>query len=416
MVGEKLSIKLLLIFSFLLTFILYPIQSHALDCSSPPTGFGRSWWSSYASWCRSCGGSPDVSTTSCTPGPNWGKSGSSGWGSSSVPESRFDLEEQWRQQEQERILREKAERRRKLKEIEQELNRRQEKALERDWEEKERIQKSFKGDYSDGELGLKDSKKVEPFSIDVDVSVPETPNALERAISTTWKQHYCGRWITGFSFPAAQRGDATEVKYLGKQALMAFNGGAPELQCPSTIEPLPVGFGKAVIDSKLELKRFYKVLNMAVEEQAKTIESTSKELTLLRVKKRDTEAKRIELEEKVETLKKEMGKLLGSKSFETEKEKTNELKEETFPDGQEPESEELAAAEDAMAAALAALEAAKEAEAEVDEDLSNAESQKIGALEALDEYQNMFNSVKEDPSLATKYLEKFTSKHGVKNQ
>lgn len=55
----------------------------ALDCNTPPQGFGSAWWSSYASWCSQCGGSANVSTTSCTPGANWGASS----GSSSSPSS-----------------------------------------------------------------------------------------------------------------------------------------------------------------------------------------------------------------------------------------------------------------------------------------------------------------------------------------
>lgn len=46
--------------------------AQALDCSNPPQGFGQAWWSSYASWCTQCGGTPKVSTTQCIPGTNWG--------------------------------------------------------------------------------------------------------------------------------------------------------------------------------------------------------------------------------------------------------------------------------------------------------------------------------------------------------
>ena len=59
----------------------------ALDCTTPPQGFGSAWWSSYASWCSQCGGSANVSTTSCTPGANWGASSSGSSTSSTSPSS-----------------------------------------------------------------------------------------------------------------------------------------------------------------------------------------------------------------------------------------------------------------------------------------------------------------------------------------
>ena len=64
--------------------------AQALDCTNPPQGFGQAWWSSYASWCMQCGGTPKVSTTQCIPGPNWGgqaSSSSSSSGSSSSSSS-----------------------------------------------------------------------------------------------------------------------------------------------------------------------------------------------------------------------------------------------------------------------------------------------------------------------------------------
>lgn len=45
----------------------------AQNCTSAPTGYGSLWWQEYAAWCSACGGTPNANTTSCTPGPNWGK-------------------------------------------------------------------------------------------------------------------------------------------------------------------------------------------------------------------------------------------------------------------------------------------------------------------------------------------------------
>jgi len=49
----------------------------AEDCTKSPLGAGASAsaanWIRYATWCAKCGGNPDISKFSCTPGPNWGK-------------------------------------------------------------------------------------------------------------------------------------------------------------------------------------------------------------------------------------------------------------------------------------------------------------------------------------------------------
>lgn len=48
----------------------------AQNCSSPPNNGWGGNYSSYASWCSACGGTPSNSGgVSCTPGPNWGRTG-----------------------------------------------------------------------------------------------------------------------------------------------------------------------------------------------------------------------------------------------------------------------------------------------------------------------------------------------------
>jgi len=70
-------------------------QVFAANCSSPPMPPGGrvsgSWWSSYSSWCRSCGGTPyqNSSGGGCRPGPNWG--GNSSSGSSASPSMPFTM-------------------------------------------------------------------------------------------------------------------------------------------------------------------------------------------------------------------------------------------------------------------------------------------------------------------------------------
>lgn len=64
--------------------VVVATESFAANCSSapmPPGGrLSGSWWSSYSSWCRACGGTPfqDHTGGGCRPGPNWGGAQSSG--------------------------------------------------------------------------------------------------------------------------------------------------------------------------------------------------------------------------------------------------------------------------------------------------------------------------------------------------
>jgi len=62
--------------------LLFVAKTVAADCSHPPSSsFSASGYSAYASWCRSCGGTPsNANGMSCTPGSDWGKAGGAGAG------------------------------------------------------------------------------------------------------------------------------------------------------------------------------------------------------------------------------------------------------------------------------------------------------------------------------------------------
>src|SRR5512142_2033106 len=68
----------------LLGIVASSITATAQSCSSAPSSWGDT--SAYESWCKACGGTISGSgpRIQCTPGPNWGKSGSSSTASSSA--------------------------------------------------------------------------------------------------------------------------------------------------------------------------------------------------------------------------------------------------------------------------------------------------------------------------------------------
>ncbi len=78
---------------FFCCFIFYSFTSFA-DCNSAPAvPYNAAGYSTYASWCRSCGGTPsNVSGMSCNPGPHWNSAASSQGTSSNLrPEQQIIL-------------------------------------------------------------------------------------------------------------------------------------------------------------------------------------------------------------------------------------------------------------------------------------------------------------------------------------
>jgi tetratricopeptide (TPR) repeat protein len=127
-------------------------SSFALDCSSPPSGFGGSWARAYASWCQQCGGTYNSSNQSCSPGPNWG----GGRSTTPAPSYDYEAERQRQEAEHQRQIEEEQQRQRQLEEQrkrEEETARKREEEFQRN---KREALKSMKG-ISEGELGLKGS-------------------------------------------------------------------------------------------------------------------------------------------------------------------------------------------------------------------------------------------------------------------
>jgi hypothetical protein len=127
------------IFLVVFLFSMIPQVSSAIDCNSPPGGYGGSWARKYKEWCESCGGRYNASNQSCIPGPNRG-------GGSSYPSPAYDYEAERRRQEEEQLRREDEERRRQ-QEIEAERKREEEEARIR--------QEKFERDKQEALIGMK---------------------------------------------------------------------------------------------------------------------------------------------------------------------------------------------------------------------------------------------------------------------
>lgn len=115
----------------------------AQNCSSPPRGFGSSWWRAYAAWCTSCCGTPNAAKMSCNPGPNWGCRNTSG--SSGSSSGGYDYEAERQRQEAER------------KHQEEELRQQEEERQRREAEERQRQQEEFQ---RNKDRALQDMKRI----------------------------------------------------------------------------------------------------------------------------------------------------------------------------------------------------------------------------------------------------------------
>lgn len=137
---------------FLMLFLSVNLQpSFAVDCNSPPTGYGGSWARAYAAWCQQCGGIYNPSNQSCRPSSNWG-SGSPG----ATPSYNDEAERQRREAEHQRQMELEQRRQRELGGQHREEAEAARKKQEEFQHDKQEAIQSMKG-IAEGELGLKSS-------------------------------------------------------------------------------------------------------------------------------------------------------------------------------------------------------------------------------------------------------------------
>jgi hypothetical protein len=251
-----------------------PGIASAQDCSNPPRGWGSSWWRQYEQWCRDCGGTPNSGTTSCTPGANWGRKGSTP--SSGPGQSSIDWQEWERRRKEQVRLEEEARKRRELTGAEEEAKRKEEEARTKFLEERKESGKSLKGMEGDsmaikhgtGFLGGKSNPGGE---MKIKTGAPEGKSRSEAAAA--WG---CATGIVGYVFPAARKGDAGEVRYLREQAAIAFRGEKPGVECPEIDTPPDIEGAAIVAESPGA--RFYSRLLEVMVDHTETLARADREV------------------------------------------------------------------------------------------------------------------------------------------
>lgn len=425
--------SLILSLFLLLTLSVAPLW--ALDCSNPPSGFGNAWWSEYASWCTSCGGTPASSTTSCTPGPNWGgNSGNSGAGSQSIYRTGdfatdmtfymmeqtlpvfFDaigqqlaceidpncpqkvrqrqIEEQQRLEREARLEAAETERRR------QEIERRVkfEQAKERLFGEM-RLQPDS-GDLQPRNIGLETHEVT--GSLQTRTLVPHNlaagPTLGAASLRSPLARVSCGAFLLRKSEQAAARGDFQEAAFLSNEAASLIGGEkiTSAISCPPPPEVPQVGQGEESSTSRqkaLEIEaalkkrsRFVRSMYQRVAEQGAQYREASEA-----VRQAEEQKKLAQLRlEKARTAKAEVeARLRPEPSSPIADSSTPQLSAET---------PSIPEAESAMAAALAALEAAEAAYTEADAELQHGLKNKANQEKKMQVTRSLFEEVKQDPT------------------
>ena len=302
---------------------------------------------------------------------------SSGSISSGSQGSGIDRSEIYRRQEEERRRQEEERRRQELerqkREAEQEAERRAAEAKDKFEKSRQEAIGLMKGSGTDT---LEIKSGTDFFSTDGDLRL-KSGMITEGASGKAAEVWACATWIADYLFPAARKGDADEIGYLGGQVRKALSGEAPGVECPEVSSP-PAVHGVAIgLDSPAN--KFYSALIKEISAQSQNIIKAKKEMAEALGKKNVTDEDIRKLEQELETREKTKTAAPKKDRIEGNKEK-EKPKEEVTPPANEIKKEE----QDPLAEALAALMRAQDAKKKIDE------------------YEAMHKTVLANPSLAEK--------------
>jgi len=341
--------------------------------------------------------------------PESGSSSSgSSWGSSQQNNftSEAEIEEMMRKdRERDRRLREKRLKKEKARRLEKERikNKIKEDTRLKFIKDKRDAMSSMKGHSRDAlkiksgtaTLGLKSPNP------DSEAVLKELTSAgsTGRVVSKEWKQLHCGRWASGYVFKAAQKGDVSEVRYLGNEALKAFEGGPMALDCPNVIEPPKIVYGKEIIGPNSPAVKLYKRILNDMEEYVVEIKELKETIQQAGNKKRELQIEVQDKEQEVERLKEQISKISDQAKAPFLVEDSSDEAPET-QQSEDVSSDDKKTLEDAMALALAALEAAKKAESQATVQMEAALKNNRDKQLELTSSKKIFDQLGENPDLA----------------
>jgi hypothetical protein len=298
--------------------------------------------------------------------------------SSDSQESGARWDEELRQQENER-RRQEEERRRQ--ELERQKEAAEKEAEKRAADAKDRFEKSkqeaaglLKGS---GSLEIKPGTSFFSTGSDLKPKPGMTTDIVSGKAAQIWG---CATYIAGYLFPAARKGDLDEIGYLNGQIGMALRGETTGVQCPDVSTPpsvqgLEIGSGSSQI-------KFYMAVAKEISAQSQDIVQTKKEIAraLGKINATDQDIRALERELQTrENAKAAVSQKHAGESIK-EKEKAKEL---AASSAVKIKTEE----EDPLAAALAALKRARDAQKKIDE------------------CEAMHKKVLENPALAEKLMD-----------
>jgi hypothetical protein len=352
---------------------------------NPPKGFGTKWWREYAEWCSRCNGTPDPTTTSCTPGPNWGKRGSSspgfsslGYGSDPWVNVMGSLMNQFMQGFEKGLEQNRMKMDRERKEEEERLKQEEERRRQEFAKSKERM------------LGLmrsSDFDTIQPRDLSAELEVREVDDAFgiktlkpkdltarTQTVSKDVMRVHCTAYLLRKANEAFSQEKFEEAAYLSKEATDLMSGvkASPAVVCPPppdipAVEGGPIAESLAMSEKIKKQTLFYSRLYTRVSQQMGDYRVATSSVEQAEWKVKETRKQKEEVEAKVDELKtsKEQGLNTGSDS--------------------------------AMAEALAALEKAKAVYAEAEKDLEDRLHTKTKLEDQLSKTRGLFEEAQKNP-------------------
>jgi len=405
--GKKIFFSALFL---VITFLLFPSVVFA------------GWYFNWSCW-RSSGRQGPYATRSaceselsrarnaCAGGSKFSSTGCSGFDDYTPPArspQQTPPDQGWqiqrRKEEQERKEAEER-KQRQLQEAAEEQNRREQEAARKFSEDKEQTLKNLKG--GSDTLTIKGGTDVFELKGNPDVEM-KLPGAERPAVTSAWKQLHCSAYISGFAFKAAvgvanNKGtdirdpDWDEIHYLAGEANKALSGEPMGVQCPEAPQP-PKPYSQVKLGPDSTVVKFYRILLRATQQQSARADKAEKKIRDATAKK---QAARVEVEKKEKEVVKLQEEIKKEDKEPLAPNTENEMKEK---DAQVKNEEKRRALADALAALSASKQAKEKVDKLSDEAITSATKEKTEAQALLGQFEKLFNQVQADPSKASEYL------------
>lgn len=212
-------------------------------------------------------------------------------------------------------------------------------------------------------------------------------------IASAWKQLHCGQSIMQFAFAAARDAKAPEeMRYLAGQAIAAMTGEPIGVACPETPD-MPAVYSESDPEVRSVVIRFYTGLLAAAQKQVDRAVAAERIIAAAEAKRASARLAVAQEEKRAAGI-----------EAEAQKRKEALAAGGTQPGRTPAQAEDKGALEEALRAREAAIRAAADVDRAVEMEIGAARRERTDALQAIDGYEKMFQTVQADPEKASARL------------